>query len=428
MADMAKAMRAGQRLWWLVVVLLVLINTLAWQRKPIASWLGQFAIARAGSDPNRARQYITLANFFSSQAPEIALARARLHRHAADLDEFRRDLQRARYLGIAPEPADRERWMAFAQSGQMGIAGPQLVNLLETGGGEEAEICEAFALGYMRMRDFGAALALLEAWTQEAPRDARPHAWIGQIQTELRATEKAEKAFRMALQLAPANASAALGLGQLLLELKRPAEAIEFFQLAADDDSAGAAASVGLAASLQTQNRLEEAAQVLDVALQRFPDDYRLLVQKAEGFVEQGEYAAAEKLLRSEIESGSRRRELRYAYAVALRGIGRIDEAAEHFAYTSEAAERTAAANQRIAAVAAEPTNADLRHEIGQTHLTYGNIEDGLMWLQSALEIDPKHRPSHRALAEYYGEKTAQHPRFIGLAQRHRIAAGPQPE
>lgn len=425
---MAKATRSSQRLWWLVVVLLVLINTLAWQRKPIASWLGHVAIARAGSEPNRAQQYITLAGFFSSQAPEIALARARLHRHAADLDEFRRDLQRARYLGIAPERADREQWMALAQSGQMGIAGPQLVNLLETGGGEEAEICEAFALGYMRMRDFEAALALLGAWTQEAPRDARPHAWIGQIQAELRSTEEAEAAFRMALRLAPSNASAALGLGQLLLELKRPAEALEFFQLAADDESTGAAASAGLASCLQMQNRFEDAADVLELALQRFPGDYRLLAQQAEGFVEQGEYAAAEQLLRPEIESGSRRRELRYTYAVALRGIGRTDEAAEHFAYTSEAAERTAAANQRIATVTAEPTNADLRHEIGHTHLTYGNIEDGLMWLQAALEIDPKHRPSHRVLAEYYGEKTAQHPRYIGLAQRHRMAAGPQPD
>jgi len=425
---MAKSTRSSRRLWWLVVVLMVLINVVAWQRKPIAGWLGQLAIARAGSDPTRSRQYITLAGWVSSDAPEIALARARLHRHEADLDAFRRDLQRARHLGIAPERADRERWMALAQSGQMGIAGPQLVNLLETGGGEEAEICEAFALGYMRMRDFGAALALLDAWTQEAPHDARPHVWIGQIQAELWATEKAEAAFRRALQLAPSNAPAALGLGQLLLELKRPAEAIEFFQLAAADESAGAAASAGLATSLQAQNRLEEATQAIDLALQRFPDDYRLLVQKAEGFVERGEYAAAEKLLRPEIESGSRRREIRYAYAVALRGIGRTDEAAEHFAYTREAAERTAAANQRIAAVTAEPDNADLRHEIGQAHLTYGNIEDGLMWLQSALEIDPKHRPAHQALAEYYGEKTAQHPRYIGLAQRHRIAAGPQPE
>jgi len=405
-----------------------LINVAAWQRKPIAGWLGQSAIARAGSDPSRARQYISLAGLLWSDAPEIALARARLHRHEADLVEFRRDLQRARLLGIAPERADREQWMSLAQSGQMGIAGPQLINLLDTGGGEEAEICEAFALGYMRMRDFGAALALLEAWAQEAPEDARPHAWIGQIQAELMATEKAETAFRGALQLAPSNASAALGLGQLLLDLKRPAEAIEFFQLAAADESAGAAASAGLASSLQTQNRLAEAAQVLEVALKRFPDDYRLLVQKAEGFVEQGEYAAAEQLLRPEIESGSRRRELRYTYAVALRGIGRTEEAAEHFAYTSEAAQRTAAANQRIAAVAADPTNADLRYDIGQTHLTYGNIEDGLMWLQSALEIDPKHRPSHRALAEYYAEKTAQHPRYIGLAQRHRIAAGSQPD
>jgi len=151
MVAMAKSTRSSRRLWWLVVVLMVLINVVAWQRKPIAGWLGQLAIARAGSDPTRSRQYITLAGWVSSDAPEIALARARLHRHEADLDAFRRDLKRARHLGIAPERADRERWMALAQSGQMGIAGPQLVNLLETGGGEEAEICEAFALGFKRI-------------------------------------------------------------------------------------------------------------------------------------------------------------------------------------------------------------------------------------------------------------------------------------
>lgn len=424
---MTTSTRSGRRIWWLVVVLLLLLNVLAWQRKSIASWLGQLAIADAGSEPIRARRYIALAGIFSNQAAEIALAEARLHRHEAELDEFRRDLQRARYLGIAPEQAERERWLAFAQSGQMSVAGPQLVKLLETGGGEEAEICEAFALGYMRMRDFGAALALLGAWAEESPTDARPQAWIGQIKADLGASQEAEAAYREALRLDPVNAPAALGLGQLLLDLKRSGEAIAFFEIAAPSLSVGAAAAAGLASALQSQSRVEEAAQVLKLALDRFPDDYRLLAQKADGLVEQGDYVAAERLLRPEIKDGSTRRELRYIYAVALRGIGRPEEAAEHFAYASEAAERTAAANQLIASVTADPANADLRYEIGQAHLTYGNIEDGLLWLRSALEIDPKHVPSHLALAEYYGGKTDQNPRFIGLAQRHRIAAGPQP-
>lgn len=428
MTVMAKLTRPSARLWWLLVVLLVLSNILAWQRKPIASWLGQLALARAGSDPTQAQQFITVAGWFSTQAPEVALARARLHRHAADLDAFRRELSRARHLGIAADLAERERWLALAQSGQMSTAGSQLLNLLETGGGEEAEISEAFAIGYMRMRDYAAALALLGAWAEELPEDARPHAWIGQIKSELRASDEAEAAFRQALRLDSNNAPAALGLGQLLLDLKRSDEAIEFFRIAVSDDSVGAAASAGLASALQSQSRSEEAAEVLELALERFPDDYRLLAQKADGLVEQGKYSIAEQLLRPEIESGTRRRELRYTYAVALRGVGRLDDAAEHFAYANEAAERIAAANLRIADVAADPTNADLRYEIGHAHLTYGNIEDGLIWLRGALEIDPKHIASHRALAEYFGAISAQHPRYSGLAQRHRIAAGPQPD
>jgi tetratricopeptide (TPR) repeat protein len=428
MTDMAKSTGPRVRLWWLLVLLLLLVNVVAWQRKPIAGWLGQLAFHRAGSDPSRAQQYITIAQWLSKQSPQVALARARLRRHQTDLDEFRRELQRARYLGIDSELAEREQWLALAQSGNMSVAGPQLVNLLETGGGEEAEISEAFAVGYMRMRDYASALALLGAWANELPNDARPHAWIGQIKSELRASEEAEKAFREALRLDPENAAAALGLGQLLLDLKRSDEAIDFFRIAVSDDEVGASASAGLASALQAQSRPQEAAEVLEVGLNRFPDDYRLLAQKADGLVEQGEYAAAEQLLKSEIESGSRRRELRYTYAVALRGIGRVDEAAEHFAYANEAAERIAAANLRIADVTSDPTNAELRYEIGYAHLTYGNIEDGLMWLRGALEIDPKHHASHRALAEYYSTKTRQHPRYIGLAQRHRIAAGKLPD
>lgn len=248
---------------------------------------------------------------------------------------------------------------------------------------------------------------------------------MGQIHAELRATEQAEEAFRAALDRDPANPSAAFGLGQLLLDLKRSADAIPYFRIAADDSMIGADAAAGLAACLQAQSRGDEAAQVLHEALQRFPDDEQLMVEQAQMLVRQGDYAEAEKRLQAQIEAGSRRREVRYAYATALRGLGRSDEAAEHFQYATEAAERTAIANRRIAEVAEDPANAQLRYEIGAAHLRYGNIEDGLMWLQSVLEVDTQHRATHRALAEYYETKAEGHPRFIHLAQRHRTMGGP---
>lgn len=416
----------NSRVWWLIALLLVVLNVLAWQRKSIAGWVGRLAMARASQDQREAaNRYLGLADRISHDVPEVALASARLHRRQGDMAEFGRQLRRAHYLGIASELADRERVLAAAQSGQMSVAGPQLLSLLETAGGDAAEICEAYAKGYMRTRDFQAALTLLDGWATDFPRDARPHAWIGQIQAELRATEAAEAAFRKALELDPTNASAALGLGQLFVDLKRHADAAPLFRIAIADPAVGAAAAVGLANCLQTQSQVNAAAEVLSSALLQFPGDYRLLVEQANLQIEQGRFAEAETALKPEIEAGSRRREVRYAYAMALRGLGKADEATEHFDYAAEAAKQTAVANRRVSEVAAQPENVELRHEIGETQLRYGNIEDGLMWLQSVLDIDPNHRPTHRALAEYYESEVFRNPWMIALAQRHRLLAGP---
>ena len=426
MDNSEKIRTPNSRVWWLVALLLVVLNVLAWQRKSIAGWVGRLAMARASQDQREAaNRYLGLADRISQDVPEVALASARLHRRQGDMVEFGRQLRRANYLGIAPELADRERVLAAAQSGQMSVAGPQLLSLLETAGGDAAEICEAYAKGYMRTRDFQAALTLLDGWATDFPRDARPHAWIGQIQAELRAAEAAEAAFRKSLELDPTNASAALGLGQLLVDLKRHADAAPLFRIAIADPAVGAAAAVGLANCLQTQSQVNAAAEVLRSALIQFPGDYRLIVEQANLEIEQGRFAEAEAALKPEIEAGTRRREIRYAYGMALRGLGKLEEATEHFDYAAEAAKQTGTANRRVAEVAAQSDNVELRYEIGETQLRYGNIEDGLMWLQSVLDIDPNHRPTHGALAEYYESEIFRNPQLIAPAQRHRLLAGP---
>jgi tetratricopeptide (TPR) repeat protein len=107
--------------------------------------------------------------------------------------------------------------------------------------------------------------------------------------------------------------------------------------------------------------------------------------------------------------------------------LGRLEEATEHFEYASQAAAATAEANQQISRLSDEPSNIELRYEIGAAHLNFGNTEDGLMWLMSVLELDPNHQASHRQLADYYQRKVVSEPKFIAALQRHRALAGPTP-
>jgi predicted Zn-dependent protease len=65
-----------------------------------------------------------------------------------------------------------------------------------------------------------------------------------------------------------------------------------------------------------------------------------------------------------------------------------------------------------------KPADAALRSEMGSLLLRLGQTEEGVRWLQSALKKDPKHKTTHRALADYY-EKAGQKDR----AARHRRLA-----
>lgn len=411
------------RVWWLVLILLLLVNVVAWQRPLIAKWLARIAVRKAGEDDSSAQTYVKLSSIVWRQTPETALAKARMARRTNNADLFTRELQRAELLGLEPELLEREQLLSLAQNGKLSVAGDKLAELVSAPGNDEAQICEAYALGYARVRRFDKALTLLSAWATDHPKDARPLAWMGKIQAELQATEAAEAAFKKALALNPKNAIAAQGLGALLADLKRPGEAITFFPAALDDAQVGPEAAVGLATSLRVLSRLEDSKQVLQSALKKFPDDYRLRAAMAEALVEQGAHQEAVDLLQQFIDQGTTRREIRYTYATALRGLNRNEEAASHFEYALESAKRVNEANLLIPQAVEDSSNVELRYRIGEANLRWGNIEDGQLWLQSALEIDPNHGPTHQALADFFRQQSIFSPKFILLAQRHAALA-----
>lgn len=423
-----KRRRSRVRIWWLLVLLVGLLNIAVWQRPRVANWLGQLAtIAASSDDAAGVERWTGWAKWVFPEAPQAEFALARQQRRLGEFEEARRHLQRARIWGVSTAQVELEQWLTMAQSGAMSNAGPRLAALLGNDGFNQAEVVEAYVQGYVRMRDFQTATTLLQAWIQDFPDDPRPHAWMGLIFVEQRATEPAEKAFRRALEIDPQQPLAAVSLGQLLAEAKQPGEAIPYLQIGLSEDRYAAGAAASLAQALRDEGRGEEADEVLRQATERFPEDHRLLVEQADRLIEQGEYQTAVDTLRSTVEAGTRRREIRYAYATALRGLGRLEEATEHFEYASQAAAATAEANQKISRLNDESSNVELRYEIGAAHLNFGNTEDGLMWLMSVLELDPNHQATHRQLADYYQRKVVSQPEFIAALQRHRALAGPTP-
>lgn len=419
------SMRMSARAWWLLVVLAVLLNIGLWQRPSISRWLANLALSRSAAGSSQADKLIQVSRKIWPTTPQTDLAAARIARQGGDVDAFAKYLLRAKYFGVEADRAEREQWLSIAQLGQMNLAGPKLAELVKEPGGDEAAITEAYALGYIRLRNYQNAVVLLDAWSSDFPKDARPWAWLGQIHADLQSNDQAESAFRKALELDPNNEVAQYGLGNLLFELRRHEEALPYLKSEKRDPRIAADAYVAHASCLRNLSKLEDAEAVLALAVQRFPTNYRVIAAQAEILVEQGKYKQAEELLHDIIARGTLRRELRYAYAVAQRGLGEADKAKEHFDYAAEAAKKVGEMNRLAIQSKDSEKTLDLRFKIGQTFMQYGNFEDGLIWLSSVIDLEPAHRPSHALLAQYFKDHVSEDPKYVYLAQKHAYLGSP---
>ena len=49
-----------------------------------------------------------------------------------------------------------------------------------------------------------------------------------------------------------------------------------------------------------------------------------------------------------------------------------------------------------------KPSGAKVRYEIGSTLLRYGSPDEGLIWVKSSLEADPRYKPSYEVLVKHF--------------------------
>jgi tetratricopeptide (TPR) repeat protein len=385
----------------------------------VPKWQARRALA--ARDPERALAWLEWAAKVAPRDPEAAFLRARAYRRQGRFDLVHTHLGQAWNWGWPIPRIRREEWLAQAQAGQLREAEPHLQQLLMDPQDDASEICAAYVNGFYLMNRYPDALRLIEPWIADFPNEPQAFLMRGKILRALQNFKAAETDLRRAFELAPHDGAAGCELAGVLLDLKQPAEALEVYRRCDGAGTVRARVRIGQAECLRMLGESDQARAILQDLLAAEPRPAEAIFELGQLELEAGHYEAAVRALQEAHRKLPRDLKIRYALANALRSAGQTREAAAEFAFVTVAQAALSRANSLIDEVAAHPDRVEARAEVGRIFLKYADPNSGLVWLQGALNYDPRHRPSLEALAAYYEGRAAERPEFKELARGYRL-------
>jgi predicted Zn-dependent protease len=172
------------------------------------------------------------------------------------------------------------------------------------------------------------------------------------------------------------------------------------------------------------QGRTDEARRLMEAALPHMPDDPALLTHLARLDLQEGRGGRAELRLRAVLATDPSDAEARYLLVTALQVQGRAEESAAALAEYERFKVLVERANKLLREQADNPkAGAEAAFEIGDLLLQVGRERTALYWLDQALARNPRYRPAHQVLADYYErkgdrEKAAAHRRQLADPDR----------
>lgn len=386
----------------LVLAILILAG-LIWQRQlTIAPFLHARARqALSEYRPQAALVWTDWVQTLHAETATTALLRAQARRQQGEMRQVATALKQAEELGADSKLIWRQRMLSYAQSGQMRRAEPYLATLLTDRSQPSTEVSDAFVIGYTRTQQFDKALSILQAWIADTPTHFRPYLLRGRIYFLSLQYSDAEQDYRRACELSAQRPEIAFELAETLHKLNRHDEAIEYYQQGLNSSAQAALARAGLAISLKVQGQHEAALQQLITGFEQHPKQFELALELGRMQLELGQYPEAITALERAVELRPRDDEAHYLLAQALVANDQADQAQPHLEYVQQAR----AALEQLTALRDEindnPRNVQALIAMAKIHLEYGEPQEGVIHLLTALDVDPQNREARELLAQH---------------------------
>ena len=405
---------------------------------PFSQWRARDALSKRKA--GAAIRWLAVSQWFDSKNAETAFLLARAYRKQGEMDRVAQHLQRALDLGCPPDRVHREELLAQAQSGNLDEIEKRLAKLFVDPQGDAVEICEAYVNGCMRNYRFAEAHKVLNLWQADFPDDPQPHFLRARIFEHFSRFDRAKSEYSRVLEKHPGHAPAAYSLARVTLTQNKPNVALEYYRLCEANMSNKGPARVGIAACLRRLKKTDEARRILQQVSRQPPEELaaafqdvgdkeeisRTAVNAELGRLElsAGNLDEAARRLRMALEDNPRDWQIRYSLATALQRSEKTDEAKSHFDRVRRTKAALGKVDDSLVALMTNPGDVESRYLLGKIYLEYLSEDQGVVWLRSVLHYDAAHRPTHRALAEYYRSKAKDDPRYAELAETHDRLAG----
>jgi tetratricopeptide (TPR) repeat protein len=401
------------------VVLLLLLGLTLGGRHLWAYWHYREAQKAMGlRDFAVAQQHFVQCLKVWSSSSDVHLKAARAARKAGDFEETERLLGRCIDLGGDAEAIYLEQLLVQVQRGRLSEAGPQLVDRVLQNDPDSVAILEVLTLAYIQTYQLHIALECLKRWLEREP--DRLEAWLlrGYLYERLQNNPEALASYQRAVELDPDNDDARLQLAGQLAHTTDVKAALAEFEYLRQKQGDTPPVLKGLAYCRRMMDQPDEARRLLESVLNEHPRDWRALAERGRLALEYESAPEAEKWLRQAAAVAPHESDVIYSLCQCLRRLGKDQEAAEVLAKHERVEQDLAHMADLSSDIARTPHDPALRCEAGLLLLRNGLESEGLRWLESALVEDPRHAPTHQALADYY-----QRAGNSELAEQHRRIA-----
>ncbi|MCI0682927.1 MAG: tetratricopeptide repeat protein [Gemmataceae bacterium] len=264
-------------------------------------------------------------------------------------------------------------------------------------------IYEALAEGCLKELRIPAAMTFLDEAVREAPDNIVALRRRGRLHLQLGNLQEAVADFRAAADLEPAHAEGRALLADSLVKTGRFQQAAPLLEQLRTERPDDVTVLIGIALCHVAAREFDQAAALLSQALERQPGHALALLERGRLELEQNRPELAEGWLRKSLAADPADRRAHYMLFQCLR-LQAKDEAADR---QLADAKRVVADLNRLREIitdelARRPGDVGLHHELGVLYLRNGQAKQGIDWLERALKLDARHRPTHQALAEYY--------------------------